>query len=471
MARNYMQDITPPDDSPKPRARRTPRKVTLRQEPLQPEPTASQEEEVVAETPPEEMLPERSIRTIRPSQNRLRQIPRAEVRIENMPAERGRGSRTGIWIAVVIAALVLAAAAFLVLFPSTSVTVTPHTQTITFDASSPFTAYPEGEAAQGTIAYSVLSQTFEDSGVVQASGTEQAEEQASGNITVYNSYSDQPVRLIKNTRFQTPDGLIFRIPASVDVPARNGSTPGSIEITVFADQTGPDYNVGPFDRISIPGLRSTAAMYEGVYGKSTTAFSGGFSGVRPAVSPQVLESAKAEVRGRLQEKAQQLAATAPQGSVAFPGLVSIQYETLPPTEESGGSVRINERAVVAVPVFNENRLAQSIGQAVSANAEGQNVTIRFADGLSASPVGQVAAADLGSQPVTFTLGGRGQLVWNIDSDALTEALSTREEGAFETIIAGFPAIEEARARLMPFWRKSFPEASKIKVSVEPPPAF
>lgn len=466
-----MQDITPPGNADeKPRSRRR-HKVAVKPEPA-PVPVPAQEigapEEHVVEP---EMLPERSIRSIQPSANRLRQVPRHDHRIENLSAEPRRRSRVGIWIAVMVALIVLLGAVALVLFPSTSVTVTPHTQQISFDASSPFTAYPEASAAAGTIPYSVLSQVFEDSATVQANGTEEVNEPATGTITVYNSYSDQPVRLIKNTRFQTPDGLIYRIPASVDVPGRNGDAPGSIAITVIADQSGPDYNVGPFDRLTLPGLRSTAAMYEGVYGKSTTAFSGGFSGRRPAVSDSVLEAAKAEVRGRLQEKANQLSATAPEGSVAFSGLVAVSFESLPPTEESGGTVRINERATVSVPVFPEARLAQSIGQAVSANAEGQSVSIRFADDLAAAPVGALSAADLGSQPVSFTLAGRGQLVWNVDPEALAGALSTRSEGAFETIIQGFPSIEEARARIMPFWRRSFPDASNIKVTVEPPAAF
>jgi hypothetical protein len=429
---------------------------------LAPEPEASEPEPVVP--------PERSIRSIRPSANRFRQVPRHE-RIENLGYEPRPRSRAGIWAAVFVAALVLALAAFLVLFPSTSVTVVPHAQVITFDASSPFTAHPESAAAPGTIIYSVLSQSFEDSALVQANGTEEANDPASGNITVYNAYSDDEVELIKNTRFQTPDGLIFRIPATVKVPGREGNTPGSVEVTVFADQAGPEYNVGPFDRLTIPGLRSLPDMYAKVYAKSTSAFSGGFSGVRPAVSDAVLQAAQAEVRGRLQEKANQLALTAPEGSVAFPGLIAIEFESLTPTEESGGTVRINERANVAIPLFREDRFAQSIAEAVSANAEGQSVYVRFADNLTASPVGSLALADLGTEPVTFTLGGKGQLVWNVDTGALAQALATRDESAFKTIIQGFPAIEEARARIMPFWRSAFPEASDIQVSVEEPPAF
>lgn len=440
MAKNYMHDIAPkPDD--------------------------------FEDTEPE---PERSIRDFRPSAARVRlqkplRVAETTIDYEDHAPPRRR-SRIGVWVAAFISLTVLCAAAALVVFPRTTITIVPRTHVMPFDASNPLTAYPSAGAATGTISYSSVTHVFEDSAVVQARGTERAEEKAMGTVTVYNSYSDQPVRLIKNTRFQSPTGLIFRIPASVDVPGRKGVTPGSIAITVFADQTGPQYNIGPTDKFTLPGLKSTPDMYAGLYGKSSAAFTGGFSGDRPAVSPSVLEASKAEVRGRLNEKAQQLSRTAPELSLAFPGLLAISYETLPPTNEQDG-VRIHERATVIMPVFSAETFAQSVAKAVSADAEGQSVRIQFSNDIVAQPVGEMNAADIGKETITFTLTGRGQLIWQVNETALSEALAGREEAAFETIIKGFPAIEEARARITPLWKHAFPqEPSKIKVTVEDVPA-
>ena len=44
------------------------------------------------------------------------------------------------------------------------------------------------------------------------------ERKASGQIIVYNAYNDNNQKLIKNTRFETPDGKIYRIQASIIVP-------------------------------------------------------------------------------------------------------------------------------------------------------------------------------------------------------------------------------------------------------------
>lgn len=444
MARHYMQDITPPEDG----------SIEDIEEPR--------------------MAPERSIRSIEPSatRTRLQRTPsRGNARAPHRaPSRSSNKGKWGVWVAAGISLIILGGAAILIFFPSTSIIVTPHTQIVPFDATTSFTAYPESSAAPGAIAYTVMSQVFEDSTVVAASGIERVDEQATGEITIYNSYSENSVRLIKNTRFQSSNGLIFRIPASVDVPGKTTAGPGSIQVTVFADQAGEDYNLPPQDKFTVPGLRSTPEMYEGVYAKSTASFAGGFSGERPAVAPATLDAARSDVRGRLNEKTQQLVATAPQGSIAFPGLMSISFESLPPTQEPGGGVRIHEKANVVIPIFSENAFAQAIGRAVSASAEGQTLSIRFSDTISASASSTLAVGEVGQKPLEFRLTGTGQLVWQVDAQTLAQALAGKEESAFQAIISGFPGVEEARARITPFWRHTFPQdATKIDIEVEEPP--
>lgn len=415
----------------------------------------------------EESGEERSIRDLRPSAARQRlQVTRTHEVHKERPRRRSRG---GVWVAAVFAFLVLAGAAALIFFSSTSVTIMPRTHMVTFDASNPLTAYPAASAATGTIPYTVSTQVFEESAAVQATGTENVEEKASGNVTVYNE-TDRAMRLIKNTRFQTADGLIFRIPASVDIPAQKDGKPGSVEITVFADETGLKFNVPP-GQFTLPGLKSSPD-YSKIYAKSSTAFSGGFSGERPAVSPTVLESARADIRSRLEEKARALWQTATEGTVAFPGLVAISYESLPPTNDSGSGVKITERARVTMPEFPEAAFAAALGQAVSADAENANIRIRFSDGAAAQPVGAFDAADIGRTSITFALNGRGQLVWQVDAKLLQESLAGREEAAFQPIATGFVAIDTATARIAPFWKHSFPQdASSIKVQISDPPQF
>lgn len=433
MARHYIQDITPEDEGGKSAPERDIR-----------------------------MTPERSIRNIEPSEARLRMtrpVPTAR------PPERPRKRRLGIWIAASIALCIVAGIAVLMLFPTTTVTITPRSQTVPFDSGTAFTAYPKETAPTNSITFTTFSQVFEDSTVVEASGIERVEEEASGKITIYNEYSSSPVRLIKNTRFQSPDGRIFRIPASVDVPPKT-STPGSIEVTVFADAAGEEYNIAP-TRFTLPGLRGTPDMYEKVYARSTSAFSGGFIGNRPAVPAATLDAARAEIRSRLTEKANGLAAATPPGTFTFSSLARTTFETLPPTQESGGGVRIHEKVTVTLPLFDEQTFAQAIGSAVSASAEGHTLSLVRSPELMAS---SSAPSLLPGQSFVFSLSGVGQLVWHVDQEEVRTALAGKGEAAFESIIGAFPAVDTARARIMPLWAKTFPkDPARIKVEIENPP--
>lgn len=371
----------------------------------------------------------------------------------NTSPRRSRGLL--IWIVAGVSIVVLLGAGAFLAFADTKVVVTPRSHIVTFDESTQFKAFPKDTAATGTIAYTVQVSTLEDSSVVPASGTEKAEDRASGTITVYNNYSTSPVRLVKNTRFQTPQGQIFKVPSSVEIPGKKGAVPGQVNVTVIADAPGPSYNIGPVERFTLPGLeKSSPDMFKDVYAKSTAAFTGGFIGEKPAVTPAALDTARAEIRSRLQEKALAAAVAESGDTFIFPELMQITYESLPIAAESGGA-RIREKATVSIPTFSASEFASSIARAVSADAGEAAVTLEKGEGFRSALVDGKAV--LGKDPVTFTLSGRGTLIWNVDQSALKEALAGREQAAFETIVGGFPGVDKAEASISPFWSSTFPK--------------
>jgi len=128
------------------------------------------------------------------------------------------------------------------------------------------------EAEEGELEYSLITHTTEASDTITATGRETVEEKASGRIIVYNNHSSATQRLIKNTRFESPEGLIFRINESVEIPGMTKSTdgeivPGVISAEVFADGTGEQYNIDA-SQFTIPGLKGTD-QYEDMYAEST----------------------------------------------------------------------------------------------------------------------------------------------------------------------------------------------------------
>lgn len=140
-----------------------------------------------------------------------------------------------------------------------------------------------------------------------ASGIVSEGNRARGNITIYNELAnEQP--LVGQTRFQTEDGLVFRIQKDVVVPAASAQDkPGQIVAEVVADEV--DANQSPIGKrgnieptqFFLPGLQGDNR--EKVYAKSTTAFTGGETSVKTLVLEEDLKAAQIQLENELKEKA------------------------------------------------------------------------------------------------------------------------------------------------------------------------
>ena len=137
--------------------------------------------------------------------------------------------------------------------------------------------------SNNTIPAQVFTSTKNVTESFPGSSVQQVSQKAQGTITIYNAYGASSQELVATTRFLTPDGKIFRITQNVTVPGEtktaNGTlAPSSITAPIVADQAGPDYNVGPVAKLSIPGFDSNSALEAGFYGVITASTTGGFIG-------------------------------------------------------------------------------------------------------------------------------------------------------------------------------------------------
>lgn len=472
MTKDYFQDILPPHGGAASKPLRPIPPKPLHEEPHEHEEVLEDEERFSAEGQTAELPQDtRSIRNITVSSRAARRPPppgREMHETDHREPRKKKAGRLWVWMLAILLLTVLGLI-FLVALRPTTINVMPRSQVVVFDSSMQFTAYPNN-ASPGSLSYSVERVDIDDSAVVTAQGTAEAQEKAKGKITIYNNYSAEPVRLIATTRFETPDGLVFRITQDVSVPGKKGTVPGELTVAVEADQPGEKYNIGPVDKFTLPGLKGNAAMYAGVYARSTAPMSGGFVGARPVVSESDTNAARAEIRSRLEQKIREAVASKNTSTtIALADLAHITYESLPTLSEGGNSARIRERATAEIPVFPASALAQAVARGVSADAEQSSVFLRNPSTLKATLVMNDEVPILGSTPIVFTLNGNNQIVWNVDLPALTQALAGKDKGAFEAIVSSFPGIEEARARVQPFWKKSFPtDPSVIQVRLEEP---
>ncbi len=473
MVKDYFQDIVPPSDEP--HQERTP---FLRS----PAPDISDGDEMqgVPIRVGEANAPARGIRSIsapsrpRPADGGARARVGVDMREASLATDDGvphpprRYSRLWIWAAAAVSLLILTTLLLVLTMRSTVITVTPKSQIIALTETIPFTAYPKERAAPGTLPYTVKISELEDSEVVPAQGTTHVENKASGSITVLNNYSAAGVRLVKNTRFETPEGLIFRVPADIVIPGKSTRGPGEIKVTVIADKAGEKYNIGPVTRFTLPGLKS-GDMYAQVYARSSESMAGGLVGEVPGTAPGALNAAIAAVRDRLATKARQtVLAEATSEMVILPDLMQITYQSQANTTEAGGGVRIHEKARALIPVFPADVFAAIVARSAAADSDNAPISLIAGSDLAAHvKVGSTSV--LGQDPINFSLSGEVQLIWKVDAAALAKALAGRDNGAFQTIVNGFAGIQEAHARIEPFWKRTFPaQASDIKVNIVAP---
>jgi len=376
--------------------------------------------------------------------------------------------RKHLIIGAIIAICVIGAGIFVnMLLGGATVTVYPKMKDLSVQADITAKTNPQ----VGELGYELLTLEATGEKQVKASGTEEVEEHATGKMFVYNTGATSQ-RLIKNTRFENKDGLIFRISESVEVPPAKDGTPGMVAADVFADGTGEQYNIAP-QRFTIPGLKDTE-QFDSMYGESTTAFSGGFAGQRYILDDAELATAKdalhTELRSTLLAR---LKTERPAGFVTYDDAVAISFESLPATEAGDSLATIQERGRLQVPLFKEDAFAAFIAQQGMADYNGEPVkvldpsTLQFAYAATTTAVSDIS----GYPELSFSLKGPARIVWQIDEAALKDELKGTKKADAPSVFTKHSAIRSAQAEIRPFWSSSFPkdpEDIEIQTLLETP---
>jgi hypothetical protein len=361
--------------------------------------------------------------------------------------------------AIIVLVVIAVCAGALYAFAGAQVKVTP--ASLATAVSGDFTA----TNGAGDLPYVVVSLSKTATAVVPAESTLTANDSAQGTITISNAQKT-PQTLINNTRFATPDGLIFRIHAPVTISAATTNGSGTAKVTVFADQPGANYNVAPTN-FTVPGLQG-GSSYTLVTAKSSVAMTGGFSGTRPAVSQTTDDSHHASLQSSLASQIQAaLIAKVPAGYVIVPGAVSTTYQTLSDTASST-SVAISEQANAVAVAFPSDSLAKAIAYKLAGTYAGEPVTLASVNTMSLTP-DATSTDPTTASTYSFTLSGNATIIWSIDSSKIAGAVAGKTRNSAQSILSGFPEIDRATLILRPFWSDTFPQdPSHIHVTITPP---
>lgn len=125
---------------------------------------------------------------------------------------------------------------------------------------------------------------------------------ASGKLTIINTTSN-PWPLITQTRFQTNEGIVFRIAQGVTVPAASASDLGRLEVLVVADSmdaygaiVGERGNIGA-SKFFLPGLKEDSQSK--IYAESYDPMTGGITDYVTYISAEDIEASKGRLKDEL----------------------------------------------------------------------------------------------------------------------------------------------------------------------------
>lgn len=357
-------------------------------------------------------------------------------------------------------ALVVLVFAILSLFGGATLAYEPRSAQVTFNQQT-FSAYKAGDSG---LLYSVIKLSGEKGASVPASGEQEVSRKASGTIVVYNNVSAEAQKLVENTRFESAEGKVYRVANTISIPGKKGATPGSLEVTVYADVAGAEYNVGLTD-FTLPGLRGTP-RYETIYARSKTPMAGGFVGKEKAVSAEALTGVEKALREALgAELLAKAEAEVPEDFILFPALSSIDFEPLPQTAGlEAGSVTVNMKANLSGIMFKRTDLSAYLSLDKAQVNPGDPVLFESFDSLTLAFANGAPADLLSLDKIDFKVSGSALLVWRVDEVALKSALVDKSKSELPQVLQNFPTVKSASATIRPFWKSGFPsEAGKITV--------
>lgn len=404
-------------------------------------------------------------------------------------------NRQALTILVTITVLVLILITYIAL-PGATVYLTPKSDTISISKNITLADVTTNQSYLDTHPTDVIASfpvdiNLQKSITYYTSGQKFEGKNASGSLTIFNT-SGKAWPLVEQTRFQTEDGLVYRIQQGVTVPAGSLSGAGTLDVFVVADELdangliiGERGNIGP-SAFFLPGL--SEENRKKLYAESTTDFTGGETITHKMVSTEDLEGAKGKMEAELINSAEE----------------ELKKEVLKMNEENNmelellvgeGSIKLGEPSVT-IPEGLEGQMIEQFDVSGTISAKGiaynHNELVNILRNrlkLSKSPEKKLLKIDTESisyrlipieegadptrQTITATIKGIEQYELSEDREngrRLIENIKNHIVGKSieeaENYIQQLPAINKVEISSWPAWSPNIPSVpDNIKIEV------
>ncbi|MBI2057969.1 MAG: hypothetical protein HYT63_03240 [Candidatus Yanofskybacteria bacterium] len=363
-------------------------------------------------------------------------------------------NRTGLIF--ILSGVVLLFAVLFLFLGSASIIIKPQREKIDFETTvSVSSNYSQTDFSAKKVAGQFLSYSAEVSKDFVATGEKEVARKARGEITVYNNFNSEPQGLVANTRFESPKGLIFRIPRPITIPGAklvSGKlVPGSIAVEVIADKPGQEYNINA-DRFTIPGFKGTP-KFDGFYAESSKPMAGGIIGLTKVVTEKDFNDAKDQVTKEVLSKALENLKTKTNGfKIAEP--INNKVVSLKSTAEIDDATEgfaIAATAEAKTIGFQESDIVRLVD--VYSNKNGRYILLENTLEIKYSE----PKLDLDKKILSLSLSAKGDIAAKIDEEKMIKEMLGMRKDKIQEYLLSIPEIESGKVVLSPFWVRSIPK--------------
>lgn len=441
-AKKVVQDIVPSE-------RRTIRNIPVRVMPTEPTPPRKTRTRIPKEETPVIHIEEDEIVPPPPLTRR--------------PRGGSSGKKVILSFAIILICCGVIGFALSFLYSKAVVTITP--QITELNVAGTFTA--QKESANSVLIYEVVNVSNTRHESIPATAGPRIETKAKGTITLYNNYSATAQKIVAGTRLSDTEGYIYRTSSTVTIPGKKTVggkvVPGSIAVPVIADAPGEGYNntvaelKGDYKIVAYKGT----PKYEGFYGRLKTDLSGGFSGNKMVIDPEVEKTAIASGEEALKaDLLIELKNAVPENYILYDSAYVSSFTKGTASFKSTTTADIALQGTLQGIIFKRDALLKSIAGKEIQKFPSSTYKVEGMEDLNFSLLNTKDISLKKGTPVIFSLKGDMMIVGTFEEEELKKKLRGIALEDSNTVFAQYGAISNAYALITPFWLRHFPNTEE-----------
>ncbi len=387
--------------------------------------------------------------------------------------QSSRGSKKWVYITMGIV-IAVAGAGYVasVYFSRATFSIMP--RNIAIPVNSTYIA--QASANKTPLSYELVS--VRGTATVTASATDgpQISTSAKGKISIYNTYSAQPQRLIAGTRLSDPSGHIYRLAGSVTVPgytvASPNNKPGVVSATITADMPGQAYNIvrsdAPLD-LKIVAYKGTP-RYDGLYARLATDIAGGFVGTKKTVLPSIVASSTVDLQAKITNSLLgQIQGTIPDGYIMYPKayITSFGQPVIGGSDPAAATITM-QGMLYGVLLKRSELVSRIAGDANLAEFAGFDYTTPGLESLDFSISNPKDFSPEKKNTLIIKLKGDMSLLGTVPVESLKQKLAGLSLVDTESILRSYKPvieIEKSSGEVTPPWSKVPSDIGRITIEV------